>query len=256
MSIRTNLLLGVGLLALSATAAAAVPAVVRNDLNLRSGPGTGYAVVGALPAGATVDVGGCTGRWCTVAYGGEQGYANRSYLDLGAAGAGGPAVGVYTEEVPGPTYGYVDPDYYGDGYPYGYYGDDDYGPGVSFGLGWGGGGWRHGHRGGWRPGDGRGPRVVSPAPGSDPGFVGAPRGDRGGLRGPGASARFNAGGPGGAGFSGRAGGGFRGGAGPAPAPAARGGGGFAGARGGGTVGAGGGGAGAPGGGGGGAGAPR
>jgi len=70
-----RLMLGVGLLALSAGAAAAVPAVVQTDLNMRSGPGPRYAIVGALPAGATVDVGGCTGSWCQVAYGGEQGSA-------------------------------------------------------------------------------------------------------------------------------------------------------------------------------------
>ena len=34
----------------------------RADLNVRSGPGTQYGVVGAIQAGATVDVGGCTGK--------------------------------------------------------------------------------------------------------------------------------------------------------------------------------------------------
>jgi hypothetical protein len=136
-SIRRKFLLGAGILALSATAAAAVPAVVRSDLNMRSGPGTEYAVVGSLPGGATVDVGSCTGRWCVVAYGSEQGYAARSYLDLGAAA-------VPVEPAYGPDYGYAEPDYYyGDDYYYG-----GYGPGVTFGLGYYGRGRHHGHH--WR----------------------------------------------------------------------------------------------------------
>lgn len=138
-SISRKFLLGAGLLALSATAATALPAVVRSDLNLRSGPGTEYGIVGSMPAGATVDVGSCTGRWCVVAYGGEQGYAARSYLDMGAAGI--PAV---VDE--GPYYSYAEPDYdYGDGYYYG-----GYGPGVTLGFGYYGDRrghrWRHRHR--------------------------------------------------------------------------------------------------------------
>jgi hypothetical protein len=242
-------LLGAGLLALSATAAAAVPAVVRDDLNLRSGPGTQYGVVGALPAGATVDVGSCTGRWCTVAYEGGQGYAARSYLDLGSAG------GVYQDE--GPDYAYVAPGYYGD--DYGYYGDDNYyggyGPSVGIGLGWGGGGWRH-HRGhhhdhdggpgrpgrpGGIAGRGPGPANAAPLPGRSAnvqpgpsfsgrhggfdrghgGFAGRPGAFAQGTGGrPGGSATVGAGGPvgrsgpslgGGAGMGGHAGPGMGGG---------------------------------------------
>jgi hypothetical protein len=179
-SISRKFLLGVGLIALSVTAAAAAPAVVRSDLNLRGGPGTQYAVVGSLPGGATVEVGGCSGSWCTVAYGGQQGYASRNYLDMGVAG------GVVVP-VPGPSYGYVDPDYYDDdydGYGPSYYGG--YGPGVTLGFGyWGGRGYDHrrygGHRGGgpshW--GRGRGDNQVGALPPGRPG-MGRPGGLGGG----------------------------------------------------------------------------
>jgi uncharacterized protein YraI len=183
-SISRKFLLGAGLIALSATAAAAAPAVVRSDLNLRGGPGTQYAVVGSLPGGATVDVGSCSGSWCTVTYGGQQGYASRNYLELGVAG--GAVV-----PAPGPSYSYVEPDYYGDdyyGYGPGYY--DDYGPGVTLGFGyWGGRGYDHrrhwGHRGWDRRGSpshwgrGRGGNQVGALPSDRPG-MGRPGGPRGG----------------------------------------------------------------------------
>jgi len=44
-------------------------AVVQSDLNLRGGPGTGYGVVAVMPTGARVEVLGCAGAWCRVAYG-------------------------------------------------------------------------------------------------------------------------------------------------------------------------------------------
>ncbi|MDQ2080013.1 SH3 domain-containing protein [Xanthobacteraceae bacterium Astr-EGSB] len=175
-SISRKFLLSIGLIALSATAAAAAPAVVRSDLNLRGGPGTHYAVIGSLPGGATVDVGGCSGNWCTVAYGGQQGYASRSYLDMGvAAGALVP--------VPGPSYGYVDPDYYDDDdyYGPGYYG---YGPSVTLGFGYRSGrgydhGRRWGHRGPSHWGRGRGGNQIGARPPGRPG-IGRPGSSGGG----------------------------------------------------------------------------
>ena len=43
------------IVAFIASAGMASAATVTNDLNLRSGPGTGYRVVGTMPAGAYVD---------------------------------------------------------------------------------------------------------------------------------------------------------------------------------------------------------
>lgn len=71
----------------SAAIASAAPASVTSDLNMRAGPGTGYGVVTVLPAGAVVDVIGCTGSWCRVSWRGISGYASASYL-----ASGGPVV--------------------------------------------------------------------------------------------------------------------------------------------------------------------
>lgn len=62
-----SLMAGAGVLALSTGMAAAAPATVETDLNVRSGPGLEYEVIGAMPAGATVDVMGCEANWCRVA---------------------------------------------------------------------------------------------------------------------------------------------------------------------------------------------
>lgn len=79
-----SIMLAAGVLALSAGAAAA--ATVTNDLNLRSGPGTGYRVITAMPAGANVDVLNCNGSWCRVEWRGTVGYASASYLAGGGSG--------------------------------------------------------------------------------------------------------------------------------------------------------------------------
>ncbi|MCJ8142900.1 SH3 domain-containing protein, partial [Ancylobacter sp. A5.8] len=44
-------------------------ATVRANVNVRSGPGTRFNVVGSLPAGAPVDIMSCTGSWCQTQYG-------------------------------------------------------------------------------------------------------------------------------------------------------------------------------------------
>src|SRR5665213_1323957 len=105
-----HLALAAGLLLGSAGVAAAAPAVVTSDLNMRSGPGTNYGVVDVLPGGSTVDVLSCGGSWCRVASGGAEGYASRNYL----SGERGP---VYAEAPPV----YVGP------------------PAIGFGFGFGGG---------------------------------------------------------------------------------------------------------------------
>jgi hypothetical protein len=66
------------ILAVSGGVAAAQSPVT--NLNMRSGPGTSYQVLGVIPAGAPVAVLGCDGRWCQVNYAGRIGYANGNYL--------------------------------------------------------------------------------------------------------------------------------------------------------------------------------
>lgn len=66
----------------TASAALAAPAQVTTTLNLRTGPGVGYRVETAMPAGAVVDVAGCTSGygWCRVRWNGYDGWASSSYL--------------------------------------------------------------------------------------------------------------------------------------------------------------------------------
>lgn len=66
------------LLLASAGAAAAFPATATTDLNLRSGPGTGYSVVDQLQAGDTVEVVSTRGSWYQTA---EGGWASGNYLE-------------------------------------------------------------------------------------------------------------------------------------------------------------------------------
>jgi uncharacterized protein YraI len=94
-------ILAAGVLALSAGAASALPAVTANDLNLRAGPGTGYGVVAVMPAGAAVDAYDCGGGWCRVDYGGQIGFASRRYLDIGYASYDRSGYGAYAY-APGP----------------------------------------------------------------------------------------------------------------------------------------------------------
>ncbi len=53
-----------------------------SSLNVRSGPGMDYAVVGLLSAGSTVEVTGEEGSWYEVAFGSQTGYVNSRYLDV------------------------------------------------------------------------------------------------------------------------------------------------------------------------------
>lgn len=124
MKLRT-IAIATGALLLSGGIAAA--ATVTNDLNLRSGPGTGYGVIGTMPAGAYVDVLGCSGSWCRVSWAGAVGYASASYLAGGGRGGYYAAAPVYV--APPPVVGF------------------------SFGNGprWQRHQW-HGHRGGWHRG--------------------------------------------------------------------------------------------------------
>jgi len=152
-----HFVLSAGLLLGSATVAAAAPALVTSDLNLRSGPGTNYQVLNVLPGGSTVDVLDCTGSWCRVGWGNSTGYASRSYLDVASGpvySAAPPPVIVAPPPVLGFGYGYgyrSGPRYYGGGPRY-------YGPRYGARPHYRGSGPHF--RGGPRPG----PRVGSPGP--------------------------------------------------------------------------------------------
>jgi uncharacterized protein YraI len=74
----------------SATAAQAANAIVTTNLNLRTGPGTNYQSLGAIPNGARVDVRGCTSGygWCQVDYAGRFGWASSRYLAIREGSSG------------------------------------------------------------------------------------------------------------------------------------------------------------------------
>ena len=68
--------------ALSGAASAATVASAITSLNIRSGPGPQYGVVGAIPAKAQATITGCIrgSLWCQVAYNGKQGWAYSQYM--------------------------------------------------------------------------------------------------------------------------------------------------------------------------------
>jgi uncharacterized protein YraI len=104
------------LLGLSVAAAAAGPARVFSNTNLRQGPGTTFGVVAVVPGGTIVEVTGCAAEWCTATWGGRIGYMIATNLDM-RPGPVAP-VAVY----PAPYYG-----------PYVYGGPYFYGPRIFIG---------------------------------------------------------------------------------------------------------------------------
>lgn len=73
---------GLATLAVLATtvAASAATAYATGNVNVRSGPGTGYGVVDALVRGDRVDVQYCQGSWCYVQKRGPDGWVSSRYL--------------------------------------------------------------------------------------------------------------------------------------------------------------------------------
>jgi uncharacterized protein YraI len=61
-------------------AAQAAPGAVTGNVNVRSGPGTNYAVLDVARRGETVDVQRCQGSWCYVVRPGADGWVSASYL--------------------------------------------------------------------------------------------------------------------------------------------------------------------------------
>ena len=102
-------------------AGAPPPAVTGTNVNLRQGPGTNYTVITLIPAGSPVNVSGCNGGWCQVAFAGQNGYIIATAIGAPGGGAGGPPPGPEEAEgqipvAPGaPPPGYYPPpppDYY------------------------------------------------------------------------------------------------------------------------------------------------
>ncbi len=71
---------------LIAGAALAAPATATSGVNVRTGPGGGYAKVDTLHAGEAVDVKQCQGSWCYVEHNGPDGWVSKNYLAYGGGG--------------------------------------------------------------------------------------------------------------------------------------------------------------------------
>lgn len=78
-----------GFLSLTAGASAQTAATATNDLNMRSGPGPQFPVIGVIKATSQVNVTGCIqgSKWCTVTVAGAQGWAYSDYLTAPLSGA-------------------------------------------------------------------------------------------------------------------------------------------------------------------------
>ncbi|NEI96435.1 SH3 domain-containing protein [Rhizobium ruizarguesonis] len=63
------------------------PASVTTNVNLRSGPGTGFSAIGKIPEGSQVDLKECdaSGAWCATTFGKENGFVSGQYLSRTAA---------------------------------------------------------------------------------------------------------------------------------------------------------------------------
>lgn len=73
------------LAAMSLPASAATLATATTSLNIRTGPGPEYPVIGAIPDNGRATVTGCIqgSLWCQVTYNGKQGWAYSQYLTGG-----------------------------------------------------------------------------------------------------------------------------------------------------------------------------
>lgn len=104
---KTLLATTAGLLMTGTALAQTATATATTDLNIRSGPGPQFEVVGVIDGGSTATVTGCPteGMWCQVDYNGTTGWAYSDYLTVDAQGE----VVVLTERPP-ELVGVVEPD--------------------------------------------------------------------------------------------------------------------------------------------------
>lgn len=82
MFTKTLLSLSTAAILFAGAASADTDAMAWTDLNIRSGPGPMYSIVGVIPANGAVLVSGCLAdaSWCTVTHEGVRGWAAGNYL--------------------------------------------------------------------------------------------------------------------------------------------------------------------------------
>jgi uncharacterized protein YraI len=85
---KTVLLAALMAAAVSMTASAAIVASAMTPLNVRSGPGPQYPVIGAIPVNGKTTIIGCIegSLWCQVSIGGKQAWAYSKYLTAQLSG--------------------------------------------------------------------------------------------------------------------------------------------------------------------------
>jgi uncharacterized protein YraI len=91
--------------ALSSPASAASVASAMTPLNIRSGPGPQYGVIGAIPTRGQATIVGCIqgSLWCQVSYNGTQGWVYSQYLIATLSGRS-LAVAATVSTIPAVTY--------------------------------------------------------------------------------------------------------------------------------------------------------
>ena len=92
--------------AIAAPVAAATVAIATTPLNIRSGPGPQYPVIGAIAANSQAVVNGCIqgSLWCQVSFGRVQGWVYSQYLRTSVAGAPPVVLSQRAASVPVVTY--------------------------------------------------------------------------------------------------------------------------------------------------------
>lgn len=83
LNIATGIAVAMTAMVVFLPAANAAPGTVTSNVNLRSGPGTNYAVIDTVRRGAQVDVQQCQGSWCYINQRGPSGWVSASYLSAG-----------------------------------------------------------------------------------------------------------------------------------------------------------------------------
>jgi hypothetical protein len=78
--------LAIAALVAASSAARAAEAFTTTAANVRSGPGTNYAVIGTLPAGVRVHLEYCQRNWCRIDRASLHGWTSASLLDWDDAG--------------------------------------------------------------------------------------------------------------------------------------------------------------------------
>ena len=106
MSIKSNLLKAgaLGVVAIALTAGAAFAATATANVNIRSGPSTGYGVIDQLSPGDYVAVTSESNGWCEVSIPGPNGWVSCAYLT--SSGYNRPFHGPRYNEAPGVSFSF------------------------------------------------------------------------------------------------------------------------------------------------------